>query len=199
MKKIVISSFVLALMTILSFNLCYAAPYNGAMPGNAISPLNNYAYTSNNAWYSFGGLNLGFRISYDSQLIDTDIDVNGNGSGYALDIHQWLAGQFAIGQTSTIKSVQGYMWGQQDGEIRLAIYNSDIVNNVPAGAAIFSQIFKTSDVNDWYGITDMNLTLDPGTYWAAFEVSPSQVPVPGALLLFGSGLLGLMGIRIRKI
>ena len=199
MKKIVISLFVLALMTILSFNLCYAALYSGSMPGNAINPLNHYAYNYDNgsgkAWYSYDGLNLGIRISSNSQVIDTGYDVNGNGSNYALDIDQWLAGQFSIRQTSTIDSIQGYMWGQSNGEVRLAIYNSDNLNNIPAGSPIFSQIFNTSGVDGWYGLTGINLPLNAGTYWAAFEVAPSQVPLPGAFLLFGSGLLGLLGIR----
>ncbi|NTW43566.1 MAG: hypothetical protein HGB14_03820 [Anaerolineaceae bacterium] len=199
MKKIVKSLFAVALMTILSFNLCYAAPYSGAMPANAINPLNHYAYTSSNTWFSFDGLNLGIRISSNSQLIDTGYDVGGVGSNYSLDINQWLAGQFTLRQTSTIDSIQGYMWGQSNGELRLAIYNSDNVNNIPTGSPIFTQTFNTSDVDGWYGLTGINLPLDAGTYWAAFEVAPSQVvPIPGAFLLFGSGLLGLLGIQLRR-
>lgn len=199
MKKIVISLFALALMTLLSFNLSYAELYDGAMPGNAINPLNHYAYNNSNTWYSFDDFKLAFRISYDSQLIDTGYDINGKGKDWALDTKQWLAGQFSLSQTSTINSIEGYMWGLTDGEVRLAIYFSDNANNIPAGAPIFNQIFKTSDADGWYGISGINLPLDAGTYWAAFEVAPSQVPVPGAFLLFGSGLLGLFGIQLRRI
>ena len=196
MKKLVISMFVLALMTILSSNLCHAALYDGAMPGNAIIPLSHYAYTENNIWYSYDDLKFGFRISYDSQSIDTGYDINGNGDSWALDANQWLAGQFTLSKSSTIDSIKGYMWGQPDGEIRLAIYKSDNVNNIPTDATLFNQIFKTSDLDGWYGLSGINLSLDAGTYWASFEA----VPIPGSFLLFSSGLLGLFGIhRFRRI
>ncbi|MEN6374535.1 MAG: hypothetical protein ABFD75_07120 [Smithella sp.] len=196
MKKLVTSMFLLALMTILSSNLCHAAIYDGAMPGNAIIPLSHYAYTDNNIWYSYDDLKFGFRISYDSQSIDTGYDINGNGDNWALDAYQWLAGQFTLSKSSTIDSIKGYMWGQTDGEIRLAIYNSDNVNNIPTGAPLFNQMFNTSDLDGWYGLSGMNLSLDAGTYWAAVEV----VPIPGAFVLFSSGLVGLLGIhRFRRI
>ena len=199
MKKIGISLIVFALMTLLSFNLSYAKLYDGAMPGNAINPLNHYAYNNSNTWYSYDGFGLAFRISHDSQLIDTGYDINGNGENWALDTNQWLAGQFTLAQTSTINSIEGYMWGDPEGgEVNLAIYYSDDANNIPTGTPIFKQTFKTSDADDWYGISGINLSLDPGTYWAAFEVAPSQVPIPGAFLLFGSGLLGLFGSKIRR-
>ena len=196
MKKISISMSVLALITLLSFNICHAALYDGAMPGNAINPLSHYAYTENNLWYSYDDLKFGFRISYDSQSIDTGYDINGNGDNWALDAYQWLAGQFTLSKSSIIDSIKGYMWGQPDGEIRLAIYNSDNVNNIPIGAPLFNQIFNTSDEDGWYGLSGMNLSLDAGTYWASFE----PVPIPGTFLLFGSGLIGLLGIhRFRRI
>jgi len=196
MKKIMMSMYVLALITIFSFNLCYAAPYDGAMPGNAINPLSHYAYSENNIWYSYDDLKSGFHISYDSQSIDTGYDINGIGDSWALDVYQWLAGQFILSKSSTVNSIQGYMWGQDDGQIRLAIYNSDNVDNIPVGTPIFNQIFSTSDADGWYGMSDMNLSLDAGTYWASFE----PVPIPGAFLLFGSGLLGLLGIhRFRRM
>lgn len=196
MKKITMSMYILALITIMSFNLCYAAPYDGAMPGNAINPLSHYAYSENNIWYLYDDLKSGFHISYDSQSIDTGYDINGIGDSWALDVYQWLAGQFILSKSSTFNSIQGYMWGQDDGQIRLAIYKSDNVDNIPVGAPIFNQIFSTFDADGWYGLSDMNLSLDAGTYWAAFE----PVPIPGAFLLFGSGLIGLLGIhRFRKM
>ena len=107
--------------------------------------------------------------------------------------------EVALAQTSTINSIEGYMWGDPEGgEVRLAVYYSDNANNIPTGTPIFKQTFKTSEADDWYGISGINLSLDPGTYWAAFEVAPSQVPIPGAFLLFGSGLLGLFGSKIRR-
>ena len=47
-----------------------------------------------------------------------------------------------------------------------------------------------------YGDGDFGTPGTEGTY--AFSVAPSAVPIPNALWLFGSGLLGLIGFTRRK-
>ena len=47
-----------------------------------------------------------------------------------------------------------------------------------------------------YGDGDFGTPGSPGSY--AFSVEPSPVPLPGAVWLFGSGLLGLIAVQRRK-
>jgi hypothetical protein len=88
------------------------------------------------------------------------------------------------------------------------VYNSlgDVVINIPASQNDVNYGFVNLDIavagdywvrytwlNDWYdGTYDANIQINE----AFFDYNP--VPIPSALLLFGGGLLGLIGIR-RKV
>ena len=48
------------------------------------------------------------------------------------------------------------------------------------------------------GITNIDVRFDNNYKWAVFEGNVSAVPIPAAVWLFGSGLLGLIGITRRK-
>ncbi|KAF0189215.1 MAG: hypothetical protein FD168_1062 [Desulfobulbaceae bacterium] len=67
------------------------------------------------------------------------------------------------------------------------------------------QLSPTSSWQSWswtaattgtYNISYQLTGFGPGTKSALFDAAP--VPIPGAALLFGSGLLGLVGIGVRK-
>jgi hypothetical protein len=150
MKKSIATIFVV-ILTILSFNLCYAAPYDEAMSNVATNPLPNYAFYSFGSWHHYlpdpvndpnQSMNLGFQISYDTSIIDT-----GNGfsfpfpvfdpgppptvtpvppffSSFGLGPSQFLAGQFTLSQGSIINYIKGYMWGADNGDLTLAIYGN---------------------------------------------------------------------------
>ena len=62
-------------------------------------------------------------------------------------------------------------------------WDSGLMELVPANAT-----------QDWTA----KLTLDNGTLTAVNAVQPSNVPVPATALLFGSSLLGLLGIRRKN-
>ena len=121
-------------------------------------------------------------------------------SNYSLGTSEFLAGQFTLSQRSTIDFIKGYMWGQDNGDLTLAIFGNGQGTQgvVPSGSPLFTQAFKTSSNTDWYGPTGLSWSLDAGTYWAAFEVfndTTPQVPEPATMLLLGLGLIGLAGVR----
>jgi hypothetical protein len=51
---------------------------------------------------------------------------------------------------------------------------------------------------DSYGVGPNWGTFDQGTYYEVWSVDIQAVPVPAAVWLFGSGLLGLVGVARRK-
>jgi hypothetical protein len=107
-----------------------------------------------------------------------------------------------------------------DLRFRMNIWSEDTGTLLPAVASftgnIFSSdyasgVFSTSDTGedrtlpsgatrDIYRLTytlDSPITLQPGDYYFSHDV---VIPIPGTLVLLGSGLLGLVGLRrIRKI
>jgi hypothetical protein len=84
-----------------------------------------------------------------------------------------------LSSAATITSIQGWMFGGGNTAwITAAIY-SRLDSSVLAGYTpivfsneIFSRTFKlqASAPVGWYGSSALNWSLDPGTYWLAFEV-----------------------------
>lgn len=58
----------------------------------------------------------------------------------------------------------------------------------------FMELVPANATQDW----SVKLTLDNGTLTAANAVGGSEVPVPATALLFGSSLLGLLGVRRKN-
>lgn len=55
-----------------------------------------------------------------------------------------------------------------------------------------------NEVFDFYN-PDNPLTMDPDSIKNALAITTSQVPIPGAVWLLGTGLLGILGIKKKKI
>jgi hypothetical protein len=101
---------------------------------------------------------------------------------------QQAAAEFQLGNAMTLTSVESWI-GQLDfGTVDLSI-NQD--NGSVPGTALYSGAFTigTFFTPGWYGLTDLDWTLDPGTYWVelstpdqAFEgILPKLPPNPLAL------------------
>ena len=51
----------------------------------------------------------------------------------------------------------------------------------------------------WIGLDEYSGNQDMQDFWASISVTvPTPVPLPGAVWLFGSGLIGLAGLRSRR-
>jgi hypothetical protein len=102
---------------------------------------------------------------------------------YAGQYPQFLAGQFSLSQAYTITEINGWMYPHGSGTtFTIAIYGNGGL--VPNSTQFFSQQASVGTGTcpptgpcqpiGWYGLSGLNLSLNQGTYWAAFEVRPGD-------------------------
>jgi hypothetical protein len=92
-----------------------------------------------------------------------------------------------FGITHPFDPITGTLQGIRDGEV---VYSS--TNIVPNQAATLYQF-------DWQSVDEVVMSTFGGTGWFVMDdIEYSVVPIPPALWLFGSGLLGLIGIARKK-
>lgn len=94
-------------------------------------------------------------------------------------------------------------WGMHGLYTWTATSNIDLVNvwNVTAGPnGIINLSVIDSDGNGVLGVDEVDGPFEPGSISIALNLTltPTAVPIPGAVWLFGSGLLGLIGMARRK-
>ena len=111
-----------------------------------------------------------------SSIVDT-----GTPSGSTLwGFHsgQYFAGEFTIGDTHVIQTIEGYFDNHASGfagAVDIAIHADG--GDIP-GAILF--MATTPEVAafaplGWYGVSGLNQLLTPGTYWASFNPSSGLV------------------------
>ena len=142
--------------------------------------------------FSFDILNAGTTPAVDvvfARGLDPDQDVNVGGPFYTINT-------LGAGFVSAFGPVSGY-----------TITIKDLGGGgVPGISAAWSQdpYLLLTGPNDGNGDNTINMawrigTLDPGrSYEIDFQYVVSAVPVPASLVLLGSGILGLMGIGLRR-
>jgi hypothetical protein len=88
---------------------------------------------------------------------------------------QWLAGQFAITNSYTVTSVEGWFGDPMGGvliTLTAAIY-TDNGSGVPISELFSAQFALDNPIysvnNAWDGAFGLSWALAPGTYWLAFE------------------------------
>ncbi len=107
---------------------------------------------------------------------DPNIDLSIAGTQVLNDFH--LGGDFAVLHFDLGADALNYM-----------IANQSLSFDISAQSG-----YWWSDLSPWGGYTNAPFYLDS----ASLSVTPSNVPLPGAAWLFGSGFLGLIGISKRK-
>ena len=102
-------------------------------------------------------------------------------SPYNLDSNDWLAAQIHLTQTEDISSILGYISDNGDASqigntFTVTVYNGSALPNPPGGSGLpTSEAFQeqaTFTANGWNGLSGLNLVLNAGYYWVAFEVAP---------------------------
>jgi hypothetical protein len=104
-------------------------------------------------------------------LLDTGPGPSSGDAWFLDSIHRGLAGKFTTTQTWTIGSLEAWIKVDAAGPVRAAIYNHDAASDLP-GSVRFSQTFTpaTSAAAGWQGVSGLNWSLPPGTYWVGLEV-----------------------------
>jgi hypothetical protein len=104
-------------------------------------------------------------------LLDTGPGPSSGSAWYLDSIHRGVAGKFTTTRTWTIGSVETWMQVDAGGPVRAAIYNHDAGGDLP-GSVRFSQNFTATanPVAGWQGVSGLNWSLPPGTYWVGLQV-----------------------------
>lgn len=112
----------------------------------------------------------------------------------------FLGGGFATGGTTTYGNENAYVSINLNLSDITSAFTPDQMATVSyADCTPGSLMGKTTCMTGWLGDgTDLSGGTMQGTYPIYQEISVSAVPVPAAVWLFGSGLIGLTGIARRR-
>lgn len=111
--------------------------------------------------------------------------------------------QFGFNQTGS--ELGQLFYSELGGTAGNSIPNTPTFNNEQSYAYWLATEYAPAPLNAWSfntvgGLQDVNGKLNQGNLVYAWAVSPGQVPtipIPGALWLMGSGLIGLLSLRMR--
>jgi len=100
------------------------------------------------------------------------------GAGYP---NLMMASRFALPSAGSVSSLSVYLDGSPSGNVRLAIYGDDAVNNVPSSLVVQSASTPVSVIG-WATASISSTALNAGSYWLVAMIDNS-----GSRLHFGSG------------
>jgi len=160
--------------------------------GVAQAALVNFQLTGDvDAWADSGnsyGLNMGDAISATGMFDDSVLTGGtgtvsfGSGSGNSLALN---VGSFMFTAVDDVNYAIGYP--------QMSL-NAGVFDGLNVSIS-FGASSSFDSLNTWFDAYDDGGNLVSGT-WTSFQMTP--VPVPAAVWLFGSGLLGLAGVARRK-
>jgi hypothetical protein len=105
-------------------------------------------------------------------IVDTGTP-NQLGSPIMLSNGQWLAAEFTTTQAWQIDSLKGFINADSsnpdNATYTVAIYDNASNNSPDTTSELFAQQ-ATFGIDGWNGLQGLNVALNAGTYWLAFEV-----------------------------
>jgi hypothetical protein len=101
--------------------------------------------------------------------------------GFSLGGLQWVAVEFEVTEPVTITRIDAWMLVSREGALDLSLYSDG--GEVPGELLFRSTGFVTNGTTGWRGLSSLNWTVTPGTYWIGLEPRPAgAVPrMDGAL------------------
>jgi hypothetical protein len=140
----------------------------------------------------FAALSWGTPAS-SAVLIDTGAPPPGSSLGWTLAIEQSLYAQFTLTDSTVITAIEALMGGEAQ-TVTIGIYANNSVpglDDLPGGtpflSAKFQDVATPFDAFTWQGVSGLDWSLAPGTYWVGFSGNAD----PHAIGSIGGG--GIMG------
>jgi hypothetical protein len=87
--------------------------------------------------------------------------------GFSLGGLQWVAVEFDVTEPVTITRIDGWILVFREGFLDLSLYSDG--GEVPGELLFRDTGFVNGGNTGWRGISGLNWTVTPGTYWIGFE------------------------------
>ena len=111
-----------------------------------------------------------------------------------LDATHWLTGQFTVGTTEDLEMVYGFIGGTSGKTFTMALL-SDAAGT--PGSVLYSTQVKYNSRVGWQGLNNLFWKVPKGSYWIAYEVTPTDnlvgympAPAPHPLKFSDIGVAG---------
>jgi hypothetical protein len=130
-------------------------------------------------------LGMASSMTRAAVIVDTGTPRNEVGAGWAFNSAHSYAGQFAVADSMTIDSIQGY-FGLDAGAFSISLYGNAADGD---GGFIPGSLLRTVSVGSakgalaWNGASGLGWNVGPGSYWAVFAATwdaGSQASMPGS-------------------
>ncbi len=164
----------------------------------------NVGYTSNTVTFTINGdmsgyvdpgsanSNQQFSIRYTPGMVNSTSGLNFAPNTWSQDVfdNKTITSNGNTGFFTTGTTIP-FSWSAYNGNLSNAFATNNIVT-LTLSQNLFNPGFSASDISFWWGNghSDNNPTFLGGG-------APAAVPLPAAVWLLGSGLLGLIGMRKR--
>ncbi len=177
-------------------NNTYGSYYNENLLGNDHGLYKGYSMSNNWDWIYAGYFKLEQATTFNTLIGYFD----GNGSD---------ADSYPFNPNSQDIKYRMNIWSNVDGEllpVNTGGFNGDVFSSDNTGGRFswsdtgVDRVFSDESIDPIFRLTyNLNtpITLQPGIYW--FSHDASIAPEPAALMLFGTGLVGLAFIGRRNI